>query len=434
MLARSRRGGAWTAGSECARCVPMGCVLLLTVGLLSAAQATALPPSAVSTQRPAFSARTLSFMQRDTCFVGVQVEIPYSELSFSRANGGMEASFDLILLAMHDGRQVAGDLWHEKIHVADRRGLHGRLAHYRRELLFPLGPGAYELEVTASEPASGYQSKLTLGARVASSGALDIRLSSLLLGPCGLTGGIATLLADRRIGYDFYDPPDTLCAYAEISHRGIEGGEVTLHWRLRTGPGGTLIHSGEERFERTADVTRLAWPIPIAGLGLETYWLEATAALGAHVAEGVVAFSVLAESESALDPFFRESLDALEYIANEDTVAALRMAAPNERKKVWDRFWKERDPTPSSERNEFKEEFFRRLRYANERFTAGRPGWRTDRGRIYIHYGPPDMVDRYPFNVDGPPREIWYYDQLGLRLLFVDRTGYGDYVLSNGTW
>ena len=75
------------------------------------------------------------------------------------------------------------------------------------------------------------------------------------------------------------------------------------------------------------------------------------------------------------------------------------------------------------------EEFYRRVRYADQRFGVGGPGWKTDMGRIYIQYGPPDEIVRNPFRFDGPPEEIWYYYQSRRTFTFVDRDGFGRYEL-----
>ncbi|MDH5384672.1 MAG: GWxTD domain-containing protein, partial [Candidatus Aminicenantes bacterium] len=94
-------------------------------------------------------------------------------------------------------------------------------------------------------------------------------------------------------------------------------------------------------------------------------------------------------------------------------------------------FWAKRDPDPSTDENEFEEEFYRRIEFANKHFIEGIPGWKTDRGRIYIYLGPPDKVDQRPFindpNVKGLIWWSYYTHQLGLE--FVDRTGDGRYAL-----
>ncbi|GAF84612.1 unnamed protein product, partial [marine sediment metagenome] len=84
-------------------------------------------------------------------------------------------------------------------------------------------------------------------------------------------------------------------------------------------------------------------------------------------------------------------------------------------------FWAKRDPSPDTEENEFKEEFFRRIEYASLRFREGIPGWKTDRGRIYIYLGPPDKVEQRPF-VNYPDVKgliFWGYYKYRLGIEFV---------------
>jgi len=107
----------------------------------------------------------------------------------------------------------------------------------------------------------------------------------------------------------------------------------------------------------------------------------------------------------------------------------------------WHRFWKDRDPSPGTPDNEFKNEHMRRMNYANERFSVGfedrTNGWRTDMGRIYIVYGEPNNIERYPFTPSRPAAEIWTYDHLTgqgqVYFLFVDETGYGEYNMVHST-
>ena len=95
-------------------------------------------------------------------------------------------------------------------------------------------------------------------------------------------------------------------------------------------------------------------------------------------------------------------------------------------------FWAKRDPDPDMEENEFKEEFFRRIDYANRRFREGIPGWKTDRGRIYIYLGPPDKVDqrRFVYYPDVSGLIWWGYYDYRLGIEFVDRVGDGSYTLN----
>ncbi len=83
-------------------------------------------------------------------------------------------------------------------------------------------------------------------------------------------------------------------------------------------------------------------------------------------------------------------------ITDEERSAFMKLATDEERDKFIENFWLRRDPTPDTEENEYKEEVYRRIAYANEHFSSGVPGWKTDRGRIYIMYGKPDEIDSHP--------------------------------------
>jgi len=101
-------------------------------------------------------------------------------------------------------------------------------------------------------------------------------------------------------------------------------------------------------------------------------------------------------------------------------------------------FWKQRDPTPGTPRNEFKEEHYRRLNYANEYFGRGtpKPGWKTDQGRIYIILGPPMNIERFENVMNVNPTQIWSYLgdpkyglPTGFNIVFFKREGVGEYIL-----
>src|SRR6202790_310441 len=85
--------------------------------------------------------------------------------------------------------------------------------------------------------------------------------------------------------------------------------------------------------------------------------------------------------------------DVVYIISNAERQAWRRLATDDEREQFVDQFWLRRDPTPDTVENEFKEEHYRRIAYANQRYASGIPGWKTDRGRIYITYGPPDEIE-----------------------------------------
>ncbi len=154
--------------------------------------------------------------------------------------------------------------------------------------------------------------------------------------------------------------------------------------------------------------------------------------------------------EKELQGPFRKWLkeDVKYIISREERKSFVELATPEERENFIESFWIRRDPTPDSIENEFREEHYRRIAYANERYASGQPGWRMDRGRIYIAYGPPDEVESHPsggsynrpFDEGGGttstyPFEIWryrYIENIGTNVMleFVDTSGSGEYRLT----
>ena len=99
-----------------------------------------------------------------------------------------------------------------------------------------------------------------------------------------------------------------------------------------------------------------------------------------------------------LETPFRKWLneDVFYIITDEEKATFKRFATDDERESFIESFWLRRDPTPDTQENEYKEEHYRRIAYSNERFASGIPGWKADRGRIYITFGPPDEIEDHP--------------------------------------
>jgi len=140
--------------------------------------------------------------------------------------------------------------------------------------------------------------------------------------------------------------------------------------------------------------------------------------------------------------------EAIYIITKEERDAFLRLTTNEEREQFIEEFWRRRNPDPDSPENTYREEHYRRIAYANERFSSGLPGWKTDRGHMYILWGPPDEIDSHPAGgaYDRPPEqgggstttypwELWRYRHLedigeNIELEFVDPSGSGEYHLT----
>ena len=127
--------------------------------------------------------------------------------------------------------------------------------------------------------------------------------------------------------------------------------------------------------------------------------------------------------------------DVVWIITPEEKAAFKSLQNDEERDQFVEAFWWRRDPTPDTYENEFKVEHYRRIVYANDHFAAQGPGWKSDRGRIYIVYGPPDDNDRHPNESELRPYEVWTYNDIqgGVIFAFVQRSSTGDYELVHST-
>ena len=137
--------------------------------------------------------------------------------------------------------------------------------------------------------------------------------------------------------------------------------------------------------------------------------------------------------------------DVAYIISDEERKAFKSLGNDEERESFIEQFWLRRNPNPDSPDNEFREEHYRRIQYANDHYAAGKPGWKTDRGHIYISFGPPDSVESHPSggSYNRPidegggetstfPFEVWHYRYLegvgdNIDIEFVDTCQCGDY-------
>jgi GWxTD domain-containing protein len=140
--------------------------------------------------------------------------------------------------------------------------------------------------------------------------------------------------------------------------------------------------------------------------------------------------------------------DVAYIITDDEKKAWKKLATDEEREQFIEQFWRRRDPDPDTEVNEYLEEHYERVAYANQHFTSGIPGWKTDRGRIYIMYGAPNEKETHPSggSYERPsyegggstttyPFETWFYRYLpgvgsGIEIEFVDPTGTGEYRIA----
>ena len=157
-----------------------------------------------------------------------------------------------------------------------------------------------------------------------------------------------------------------------------------------------------------------------------------------------------AKQKAELKSVYKKWLDedVLYIITDDERKAFKALKTDEERDQFIEQFWLRRDPDPDTPENEYKDQYYERIQYANEKFTSGIPGWRTDRGRIYVTFGKPDEIESHPSGgtYDRPsyegggstttyPFETWWYRYIegigsDVEIEFVDPSGSGEYRIA----
>ncbi len=137
------------------------------------------------------------------------------------------------------------------------------------------------------------------------------------------------------------------------------------------------------------------------------------------------------------EPEIEQEFEYINYVLRKEQKATfLQLQDVDKKRRFLFDFWYSHDPTKDTVRNEFRDEYLKRIEYGNQYYSAfGKEGWKTDRGRVYIIYGPPTNVELYTSSGDTKPYEIWNYDQLqgGVIFVFADLSGMKDYILLHST-
>lgn len=405
-------------------------VAALLAGLLAAAGARASGELAPlrSVEPPRFTADvSVAIDSTARSSVDVTITVPYVDLSWNRVERGYAAGAGFsVVFEPRDRRRLFGDAWEKRLLVEGypaTRNARNQLV-VRRSFAVP--PGRYKVRVRVRDVSSQLESGAEDNLELQDLARIPVGFSDLELGVSDSAGRF-TPVATRR----FTDGAAGLAARAVLVDRrpGEWPRRATLRWRISE-PAGDAVHEGDT----TLTLVQPAQPIevrPRAGeLFIGDYLFEVERVEGKSRWRTSRSFEV-EESGPPRGKEFELMLEALSYIADAAEIDAMRAAGPEGQADAWQRFWDRRDPSPETDVNENLIEFYRRLRHATRHFQGIGPGWRSDMGRIYIRYGPPDQIESQPGSATMPALETWYYHQPYRRFLFADREGFGRYTLLN---
>jgi GWxTD domain-containing protein len=409
----------------------------------------ATPAPGTSATRPRFSVDATLQPGDSAAEVRIDYRMGRDELLFERAEDGYRAAYEIrvIFYKSKGGAQVTGDAFERNLHVRNYADTRLRGADVIDHVALRVPPGKYRVQVVITDLVAERASGTEIPFEVLAAGKNLVWFSDLSLGTVadsaasGAGSGTREHFVPvpaRRFGLDL----PTLAVIGEV----VDGRPAP--------PDGTIEHY-KVAVRVLNDLQEEVWKADtlLARTGARTPFmirprLGAIAAGSYRVALDLLSPSITPPGKKKPVPVHRErnfdvdqtsenvawesraSLEVLRYVAtNEEKDEMDRLSSPDARKTFWESFWKRRDPTSETERNEALEEFYRRVQYSNQHFSVGIAGWRTDMGRLYIKLGAPDEIVRNPFNFDRPPEEIWFYYPTQRRFVFVDRDGFGRFEL-----
>ncbi len=346
----------------------------------------------------------------------IAYEIPYLSLAFHRESTGFTARYRIALEVRNKKRQlVFGDMWTRTVSVPEYQFTVNRDSTIREVLTLNLPGDAENARVFVSDLLSE-RTALALFPLKREDGFLILRLTR-----SGKTN-------PTRI----YHINDILEITAQPA---VETSADTVRFILKKG--NRVVTGADIPLERSPDVRLARLVIPVSdSTGAPRF------STGDYTVTATLKGADSLRSRTSINfrielPFYYDDstwttkVDQLLYIATYEEMRTLKRTPRSERLPAWQKFWQDKDPNPSTEINEKEEEYFSRIEYAEKHFAKGDKGYRSDRARIYVQYGPPDEIESRPFAIDRPAEEIWYYYQNNRTFVFVDRFGSGEFVLAS---
>lgn len=300
---------------------------------------------------------------------------------------------------------------------------------------FELPPGDYEISIRLKDQVTGHEAEKTSKREIKAYAADEIAVSDLLL--------LEKTWDDPEHGRQvlprvtrYWNTDFQLLAFFEV-YNVPKADSILVSYEISDTERGGLIN-GTEKTASAGPVTKCFVEILADKLSQGDYVLNLTiSANGAQLTlSSPFDWYIEGFPEGLTD--IDKAIEVLKYLSPDKEYKRLRALEGAERFQAFTQFWKERDPTPLTSANEFREEYYRRVQYANEHYdVVGKEGWQTDRGWVYVMLGPPDDIDRDPYatypSVGKTIKavQIWSYHKYNRSLIFYDDSGFDQFILAN---
>jgi len=369
--------------------------------------------------------------------VDIYIEVPYKVIQFVKSAKGFTAGYSITISIFDEEgeRMITERSWNETVNSKDFESTSSLRNYYLSYKTFDLTPGKYSFrcEVTDQDSKKNYVRQEVFDIRdfnypIAVSDLLLITKQIEVEGKKKMIPNVSRNVASQKDGVNLYFE-----VYCDTPR------SIKVEYQIFDTKENNLFTAAEDK-TLEAKINQVDYSIGNTELPMGEYKVVVNLKdkednLLASVSKVFYSRWVgMPSSVKDLD----KAIEQLVYIAKESEQDDIEdLPTKEERQKKYIDFWKAKDPTPNTEENEVFEEYYRRIEYSNVHFKHYIEGWKTDMGMIYITLGPPNNVERHPFEFDSKPYEVWDYYDINKRFIFVDQTGFGDYRLITpvyGSW
>ncbi|MBT3229825.1 MAG: GWxTD domain-containing protein [Candidatus Marinimicrobia bacterium] len=364
--------------------------------------------------------------------ISVHVKIPHTELQFIRSGDEYLARYEVAVnLADQDNERISGEIWSDSLRLTEYKESRNSTNTIVTVKTFKVPASELTINVRVTDLYTKKSHVLSSGIdqSLMYSGALS--LGNIMILENG-TSDKSKLLMNES----FYEIIDTLRFNVRLLGDNFP---FKLNYELKVRD---EIKVNETRLvDHAAPIDSLLnFVVPLTDMHYSNYTLFLTAEDSeGNKAATKVNFRVRIRGVNFDVENMDEAVKQLIYLASDRQIKEMMIGSEIEKTEKFKLFWEALDPTPGTIDNELMEEYYRRIAFSLEAFTVIQEGWKTDRGMIYILFGPPDEIQRGPFELDRKPYQVWQYYHLGKNFVFKDQTGFGDYkldqsYLDQGDW
>ena len=361
------------------------------------------------------------------------VQVPYYELRFTRESDFFAARYDVTLnISRVNGQIVQERSWSVDVHAKDIAQTTSQKLYSLTQRDVDVEPGQYRITLQVKDQDSKKVGKAERSLLVTNFAKDSLSLSDVMLVSRLTTSANGRMAIVPNIRGSIGTEEEAFFLFFEVYNK-FPLDSVDLSWKIFSSEKKEM-KQGQSLEAITGQKTQSFLKLDSLNLPVGIYLLTVDARPWPDTSRMVATTSRSFSVQWADMPFtitdIDKAIDELRYIADAKDLDYVRGGATlEERRKRFVEFWAKRDPDPSTPRNELMEEYYRRVDYANKHFSHYLPGWKTDMGMVYIRFGPPENIERHPFDMNTKPYEVWYYYQLERQFIFVDETGFGDYRL-----